>query len=94
MRLKVGDRTHWARPTSASAATDDVALLLFSGPPLHEMIQLLAPLKSSLEVLWLNGNKHGGSITPEIAAFTKLTQLGLDTMGLDGTLRSAWQYPI
>ena len=50
------------------------------------MIQLLAPLKSSLEVLWLNGNKLGGSITPEIAVFTKLTQLGLDTMGLDGTL--------
>ena len=86
MRLKVGGRTHWARLTSGPATTDDVALLLFSGPPLPEMIQLLAPLKSSLEVLWLNGNKHGGSITPEIAEFTKLTQLGLDMTFLDGTL--------
>ena len=55
-----------------------------AGPPLPETLRLLAPLAPKLEQLDLDGNKIGGTITDEIAAFTKLTKLNLAGMGLDG----------
>ena len=55
-----------------------------TGPPLPETLRLLAPLAPKLELLFLGGNKLGGTITDEIAAFTKLTKLSLALMGLDG----------
>ena len=47
-------------------------------------MRLLAPLTSTLEQLNLGGNKLGGTVTPDIAAFTKLTRLALNGMGLEG----------
>ena len=55
-----------------------------TGPSLPETLQLLAPLVSTLEFLDLSENKLGGTITPDIAAFAKLTGLGLSGMGLEG----------
>ena len=55
-----------------------------TGPPLTETLRLLAPLAPTLETLNLGGNKLGGTITDDITAFTKLTELGLDSMGLEG----------
>ena len=52
--------------------------------PLPETLRLLAPLASKLEKLHLGGNKLGGTITDDIAVFTKLTELGLAVMGLEG----------
>ena len=60
-----------------------------AGPPLPETLRLLAPLASNLEILNLGGNKLGGTITDDIATFTKLTQLTLDEMSLDGECPSA-----
>ena len=54
------------------------------GPPLPETLRLLAPLALNLEMLNLNGNELGGTITEDIAAFTKLTELRLEGMGLEG----------
>ena len=54
-----------------------------AGPPLQEILQLLTPL-TNLEVLDLSFNRLGGNITAEVAAFTKLKQLGLADIGLDG----------
>ena len=45
---------------------------------------MLAPLAPTLEKLDLGGNKLGGTITDDIAAFTKLTELNLYNMGLEG----------
>ena len=54
-------------------------VLLHTGVTLQEMLETLAPLASSLEVLTLSGNELGGNITPEIvnniAVFTKLEKL-------------------
>ena len=58
-----------------------------AGPPLPETLRLLAPLASNLEILSLGGNKLGGTITDDISAFTKLTELQLDQMGLEGERR-------
>ena len=55
-----------------------------AGPPLPETLRLLAPLASNLEILSLGGNKLGGTITDDIAVFTKLTSLQLPGMGLEG----------
>ena len=55
-----------------------------AGPPLDEALWLLAPLAPTLEKLDLRFNKLGGAITDDIAAFTKLTALGLVEMGLEG----------
>ena len=55
-----------------------------AGPPLPETLRLLAPLASKLEKLNLSGNELGGTITEDIAAFSKLTYLGLVDMGLEG----------
>ena len=46
---------------------------------------MLKPLAPTLEVLVLSGNKLGGTITDDIAAFTKLTKLFLGSMNLKGT---------
>ena len=46
---------------------------------------MLKPLAPTLEVLVLSGNKLGGTITDDIAAFTKLTDLRLSDMNLKGT---------
>jgi hypothetical protein len=46
---------------------------------------MLKPLAPTLETLELSGNKLGGTITDDIAAFTKLTELRLSGMDLRGT---------
>ena len=46
---------------------------------------MLKPLAPTLETLVLLGNKLGGTITDDIAAFTKLTELRLWGMDLKGT---------
>ena len=46
---------------------------------------MLKPLAPTLETLDLYGNKLGGTITDDIAAFTKLTSLYLGGMDLKGT---------
>ena len=58
-----------------------------AGPPLHETIKLLSPL-ANLEELGLGGNKLGGAITADVAAFKMLKKLGLSNMRLDGKLLS------
>ena len=55
-----------------------------AGPLLDETVRLLAPLASTLQKLNLGGNKLGGKITDDVAAFTKLTELRLFDMGLEG----------
>ena len=55
-----------------------------AGPSLPETLQLLAPLASNLEKLYLGYNKLGGTITDDIAVFTKLSELSLFDMGLEG----------
>ena len=45
---------------------------------------MLKPLARTLETLVLGGNKLGGTITGDIAAFTKLTELRLSDMDLKG----------
>ena len=55
-----------------------------TGPPLPETLRLLAPLASTLEKLSLGGNKLDGTITDDIAAFTKLNELDLAFTGLEG----------
>ena len=55
-----------------------------AGPPLPETLRLLAPLASNLENLDLGYNELGGTITEDIAAFSKLTELELGGMGLEG----------
>ena len=59
-----------------------------TGPPLPETLRLLSPLAPTLEKLNLGGNKLGGTITDDITAFTKLTELGLAKMGLEGESRA------
>ena len=49
---------------------------------------MLKPLAPTLETLVLSGNKLGGTITDDIAAFTKLTSLNLGGMDLKGTFVS------
>ena len=56
----------------------------YAGPPLPEMLRLLTPLASNLEILDLGYNKLGGTITEDIAAFTKLTVLWLRGEGRGG----------
>ena len=66
--------------------------IAITGPSLPETLQLLAPLASNLEQLSLGNNKLGGIITADIAAFTKLTKLGLGNMGLEGASRVITRY--
>ena len=58
-------------------------MLCYTEPPLPEALQLLAPL-ANLEKLFLGGNKLGGAITTNVAAFKKLKKLNLAFMGLVG----------
>ena len=46
---------------------------------------MLLPLAPTLETLALDGNELGGTITDDIASFTKLKTLELSEMGLKGT---------
>ena len=46
---------------------------------------MLLPLAPTLETLNLGGNKLGGTITDDIASFTKLKTLWLYELGLKGT---------
>ena len=55
-----------------------------AGPPLPETLLLLAPLAPTLEKLNLGGNKLGGTITDGIVTFSKITELDLRGMGLEG----------
>ena len=55
------------------------------GPPLHETMQMLLPLAPNLRELNLKGNKLGGMITSDIAAFRGLTYLDVKRMNLEGT---------
>ena len=54
------------------------------------MLLLLAPLATTLEVLKLGGNSLRGSITSDIAHFTRLRTLELNSMGLQGWYRSPY----
>ena len=55
--------------------------------PLHEVLRRLAKGgASNLEVLNLEGNELGGTVTSDIEIFTKLKTLDLSTMGLDGKI--------
>ena len=65
-----------------------------AGPSLPETLQLLAPLASTLEVLDLGHNKLGGTVTPDIAVFTKLTKLRLSSMGLEGASLGIARYTV
>ena len=58
-----------------------------AGPPLPETLRLLSPLALTLEKLNLSSNELGGTITGDITAFTKLTELELAGMGLEGESR-------
>ena len=58
-----------------------------AGPPLPETLRLLSPLAPTLEKLDLGYNKLGGTITGDIMAFTKLTELWLTDMSLEGESR-------
>ena len=55
-----------------------------TGPSLDKALQLFVPFASTLEKLDLAGNKLGGAITEDITAFTKLTELRLSSMDLEG----------
>ena len=55
-----------------------------AGPPLGETLQLLKPLASTLEKLDLGFNKLGGTLTEDISAYGKLTELRLSGMGIGG----------
>ena len=46
---------------------------------------MLLPLAPTLKTLDLGRNKLGGTITDDIATFTKLNRLILQAMGLKGT---------
>ena len=61
--------------------------LCCAGPPLPEALKLLAPL-ANIEELSLGGNKLGGTITADVAVFTKLKKLELCSMALDGKIGS------
>ena len=65
-----------------------------TGPPLPELLILLAPLAKTLEKLFLNWNKLGGTITADIAAFGKLTELCLVDMALRGARARAKNRPV
>ena len=60
-------------------------MLCFTAPPLPETIKLLAPL-ANLEELNLSDNDLGGTISADVAVFTKLKKLVLSGMGLDGEM--------
>ena len=70
--------------TSATHKRSQLRSESCAGPPLPDTLRLLAPLALTLEELYLGGNKLGGTITDNIAAFTKLTGLYLADMGLEG----------
>ena len=46
---------------------------------------MLLPLAPTLKTLALDYNKLGGTITDDIASFTKLKTLSLEAMGVKGT---------
>ena len=53
---------------------------------------MLLPLAPTLETLALGRNELGGTITDDIASFTKLKTLSLYIMGVGGTLVSDPRY--
>ena len=55
-----------------------------AGPPLKKVLRLLAPLAPTLQELDLSENPLGGTITADVLAFTKLTDLGVRQTGLGG----------
>ena len=58
-----------------------------AGVPLNEVLRRLAKGgASSLEVLNLQGNELGGTISSDIEMFIKLKTLDLSDMGLDGKI--------
>ena len=59
-----------------------------AGPPLPETLRLLSPLATTLEKLDLTCNNIGGTITSDITAFTKLSELRLAARRLEGESRA------
>ena len=57
-----------------------------TGVTLQEVLQILAPLASSLGVLNLSSNQLGGTITADVMVYTKLKKLILHNMGLEGKI--------
>ena len=55
-----------------------------TGVTLQELLQTLTPLASSLEVLVLKSNKLRGTIMADFAPFTKLKELNMSNMNLEG----------
>ena len=55
-----------------------------AGLSLDEALQLLVPFAFTLEKFNLSYNQLGGTVTADIAAFTKLRELNLSEMGLEG----------
>ena len=72
-------------PGLSGSVSATESMLCFTGPPLPEMIKLLAPL-ANLEELNLSDNRLGGTISADVAVFTKLKKLELRKMGLDGEM--------
>ena len=70
-------------PVLSGSVVATEIMLCCTGPPLPETLKLLAPL-ANLEELSLGGNKLGGAITTNVAAFKKLKKLDLHRMGLVG----------
>ena len=65
-----------------------------TGPSLDEALQLIVPFASTLEKLGLSYNELGGTVTPDIAAFTKLRELELSKMGLEGAWLGVTRYSV
>ena len=64
---------------------EDVDLSHTGASSLQEMLSVLAPFASSLEVIDLRGKELGGAITSAIGVFAKLKKLDVSGMKLEGT---------
>merc|ERR1719198_2486282 len=86
-----GNNPGFTLPSNIGELGDDIMTLELSscslrGPPLGETLQLLKPLASALEKLDLSVNKLGGTLTEDISAYGKLTELRLNNMGIGGAV--------
>ena len=81
------ERCAWLSTRTERLCTLLTFFVVATGPPLHGSIKLLSPL-TSLEELNLSYNNMDGTITSDVAVFTKLKKLKLWSMGLDGKIGS------